>query len=217
MNSGLSRSDRKKYDMSEGNTGRLHYRVFRVMEEPENYCRSMIFEDLESRQFQWKGYFCFIGLPTQAQRQRIDRDDIWNVLNAMKNAQLASQYGFVFVSGADSLDMALRNGRAKRKESFERAREIYERTSAGQSAEVPKSGASGTPQAGVVATLERGGAISKSEIDRLRREAWNLAKGKHLLWKPVGPTADGSSCYVLTVDGSDEFLMGPGGIQLPDR
>src|SRR5215471_16495511 len=135
MNSGLSRSDRKKYDMSEGNTGRLHYRVFRVMEEPENDCRSMIFEDLESRQFQWKGYFCFIGLPTQAQRQRIDRDDIWNVLNAMKNAQLASQYGFVFVSGADSLDMALRNGRAKRKESFERAREIYERTSAGQSAE----------------------------------------------------------------------------------
>jgi len=34
--------------MSEGNGGRLHYRVFRVMEEPENYCRSIVFEALES-------------------------------------------------------------------------------------------------------------------------------------------------------------------------
>src|SRR5262245_16325203 len=144
--------------MSEGNAGRLAYRVFRVMEEPENYCRSIVFEDLESRQFEWKGYSCFTALPTKAQRQRIDRDDIWDVLNNVKHAQLASQHGGVFVSGADLLETALRDGRAKRKEAFERAKEIYERTSAGQSAAVPKSEASSSAPVGHGLALEGVGA-----------------------------------------------------------
>jgi hypothetical protein len=203
--------------MSEEKAGRLAYRVFRVMEEPENYCRSIIFEDLESRQFEWKGYWCFTALPTESERRMIDEDDIWNVLNTVKNAQLACQHGFVFVSGADSLDTALRDGRTKRKEAFERSREIYERTSAGQSAQVPNSVASTNPGVAHVVALDRSGAISKRELDRRRKKVWNLAKGKDLRWKPVAPTADGSSCYVLTVDGSEEFLVGPSGIELRDR
>jgi hypothetical protein len=205
--------------MSEGNAGRLAYKVFRVMEEPENYCRSIIFEDLASRQFEWKGYSCFGGLPDEAERQMIDEDDIWSVLNNVKNAQLVSQHGLVFVSGADSLDMALSDGRAKREEAFEHSREIYERPSSSKKDAVAKSGASTTPQSELVATLENESrrAISKREIDRRRKEVWNLAKAKDLRWKPVAPTVDGSSCYVLTVDGSEEFLVGPSGIELRDR
>src|SRR5262245_29282234 len=140
--------------MSEGNAGRLAYRVFRVMEEPENYCRSIVFEDLESRQFEWKGYSCFTALPTKAQRQRIDRDDIWDVLNNVKHAQLASQHGGVFVSGADLLETALRDGRGKRKEAFERAKEIYERTSAGTRGAMQERRACETPTAEHVLTVE---------------------------------------------------------------
>ena len=55
----------------------------------------------------------------------------------------------------------------------------------------------------------------EQEIDRMIKETWDFAGGKHLCWRSIGHTPAGRPLEVLTIDGSEEMLVGRTSISTP--
>src|SRR5262249_3059172 len=168
----------------------LHVRVFRVIDSnASDYCRSIVFEDIESGQFRERVYSCSTRTTPKA---RIDRQDALSVLNQFRTAWSAAQYGLVLAAGAYSIDSAVSQGKTRRQEALIRARDAESHVAS--QGNVPSAQESGRLIAEVVSV-----PFSAEEKRRYDNQVWRFSGGKRLRWKAVQPTGSGDECDVLTV------------------
>ena len=191
----------------------IRMRAFRVSDNRHgNYSKWIVLEDLEIGQFALGPHSGFGGVPTRGMKATFDREDAWSVLNSLRNAlRLRDDPAIQLQVVADSIDTAISQGETRKQEIFDwglRGKTpswaLKERGPGGKTIEQ-------------TITATEGKVPSEEEFQRLEKEVWDFAGGKRLKWKPIGRTAAGRKCEVLTFEGSEEVLVSPTSLEIPTQ
>lgn len=118
---------------------------------------------------------------------------------------------------ADSIDRAIAEGEIRRM----RLRELARQLRAG--GPVPEEIRRATQPSDSLIMAEASEPLSREELNRkLQRKLQRSEKelrdylgGRHMKWRPKGRTPAGRKCEILTLDGSEEMLVGEKSVEPP--
>jgi hypothetical protein len=212
--------------MVQSDTMRLRpIRILRVFgTEDGQYSRWILIEDSQRARFQQMVYLACVERPRDDFKVQMDRDDIWNILNSLRSFALL---GFdiaelVVEDGSpNSIDTAVSNSETASWELMKRVqRKINALGEAASRSHDPRGATAGNAAPIDQGTREivvtPGRARPQQEIERMIKDTWDFAGGKPL-WRSIGRTAAGRPLEVLTIDGSEELLVGQTSISAPAK
>jgi hypothetical protein len=185
-------------------------RVFRVIDRRDgSYSRWMVFEYIERGKFLPGSYASFGGHPSKRGKARRDRQDAFDVLNSLKNKARRAVDATKLVLGADSIDGAVSQGEFHRQQLSDWA---LHGKAPGSLSRVGGEHVGDAPQRPMM-QREVHDDSDDEVLQRMVKEVWDFGRGRRLRWKRTGRTPAGRECDVLTVDGSEEILVGPNSIE----
>jgi hypothetical protein len=177
------------------------------------YEKWLMLEDTASGQFRCvnygSGYY-----PTKNVDPVEDRDDMWSILNVMRNRARFPATRSVSRPTADSIDGAVALQRTEWQDLQKRAAQAMKATTVPPKKAEP-SGTGDSPKPAI--ELLRDGGPSDEEVRRMMAEVWDYAGGKRLEWKQGGRTPSGRKYEILTFDGSEKVVASQTSVEIPNQ
>jgi hypothetical protein len=197
----LSQVSERAQKMIDHESTQLCMRAFRVVRRQGGlYHKWLIIEDTARAQFRSVAYSASGYRPTKDMKATIDRDDVWNALNSLRDAARIAERGSFHPLTADSIDAAIAQEQTERQN---RSSQAMPATSVPKGDERTGTGKGAKPMISMVRGLEP----SEEELQRMIDEVWDFAGAMHLEWRAGVRTPAGHKCEVLTFDGSEKVLV----------
>jgi hypothetical protein len=116
---------------------------------------------------------------------------------------------------ADSIDRAIAQSEIRRKKLWELVRQLKAGGSVPE--DIRPAGQSSEPPIMIVPSKPPSDEELDRERQRSEKELWDYGGGRQMKWKSKGRTPAGRRCEVLTLDGSEEMLVGEKSVELPSK
>lgn len=196
----------------------IRMRAYRIIEiRDRKYSNWIVTEDIEREQFSVaSSYGGSLGVPKH------DRSDTRNALIALRE-ELRRSFSSVPMNtllpraASDSIDRAIAQAEIRSK----KLRELAHQSRAGGSVPEDIRAAVQPSEPSIMIVPVPSKPPSQEEFDRelqrLDNELREYVGGRQMKWKSKGRTPAGRKCEVLTLDGSEEMLVGEKSVELPSK
>ena len=194
----------------------IRMRAYRIIEiRGGKYSNWIVLEDVERELFRVSSsYGGSLGVGKH------DPSDTRNALIALKN-DWHRNFSSVPINTllplapANSIDRAIAQAEIRRKKLWELARQLKAGGSVPE--DIRRAGQSSDPPIMVVESEPLSAEESDRKLQRSAKELRDYGGGRQMKWKSKGRTPAGRRCEVLTLDGSEEMLVGEKSIELPSK